>query len=51
MGKGKEKDGTYVRKKAEEKQNIVTIMISVVGKGTAFPVELKLEEESFEYRY
>ena len=51
MGKGKEKDGTYVRKKAEEKQNIVTIMISVVGKGTAFPVKLKLEEESFEYRY
>ena len=48
MGKRKEKDDTYVRKKAEEKQNSVTIMISVVGKGIAFPVKLKLEEESFE---
>ena len=35
-------------KKAEEKQNSATIMISVNGKGTDFPVKLKLQGESFE---
>ena len=34
--------------KTEEKQNSVTIIISVYGKGTVFPVKLKLEGESFE---
>ena len=32
-------------KKAEEKQNSATIMISVDGNGTDFPVKLKLQEE------
>ena len=31
-------------KKAEEKQNGANIMISVDGKGTVFPVKLKLQE-------
>ena len=35
-------------KKTEEKQNGVTIMISVNGKGTIYPVKLKLEGESIE---
>ena len=35
-------------KKAEEKQNSATIKISVNGKGTDFPVKLKLQGESFE---
>ena len=35
-------------KKAEEKQNSATIMISVDGKGTDFPVKLNLQGESFE---
>ena len=30
-------------KKTEEKQNSVTIMISVDGTGVGFPVKLKLE--------
>ena len=36
------------KKKTEEKQNCVTIMTSVGGKGTFFPVKVKLEEELFE---
>ena len=48
MGTRKEKDDTYLRKKAEEKQNSVIIMISVLGKSTVFPVKLKLKEKSFE---
>ena len=36
------------KKKKEEKQNSVTIMTSVDGKGTVFLVKLKLEEKSFE---
>ena len=36
-----------LRKNAEEKQNSVTIMISVDGRGTVFSVKLKLEGESF----
>ena len=34
--------------KTEEKQNSVTIMISLNGKGAVFPVKLKLDGESFE---
>ena len=48
MGKRKEKEDRYLRKKKEEKQNTVTIMISVVGKETVFPVKLKLKGKSFE---
>ena len=47
MGKRKREDDTLLRKKIEEKQNIATLMISVDGKGTIFPVKLKLQEESF----
>ena len=36
------------KKKTEEKQNSATIMISVDGKGTVFPVKLKLQGESFQ---
>lgn len=32
----------------KKNQNSVTIIISVVGKGTVFPVKLKLEGEMFE---
>ena len=39
---------TYFWGKTEEKQNSVTIMISVSGKGTVCPVKLKLEGKSFE---
>ena len=35
-------------KRAEEKQASATIMISIDGKGTVFPVKLKLQRESFE---
>ena len=48
MGKSKEKEDRYLRKKTEEKQNTVTIMISVVGEGTVFPVKLKLKGKWFE---
>ena len=48
MGKRKEKDDTYLRKKAEEKQNSVIILISVIGKVTDFSFKLKLKEKSFE---
>ena len=48
LNKRKREDGTFLRKKTEEKQNNVTIMISVDGKGAVFPVKLKLEGESFE---
>ena len=48
MDKRKEEDVTFLRKKTELKRNSVTIMISVDGKGTAFPVKLKLEGELFE---
>ena len=47
MDKRKREDDTFLRKKIEGKQNIATIMISVDGKGTIFPVKLKLQEESF----
>ena len=35
-------------KNTEEQPNSVTIIISVGGKGTIFPVKLKLEGESYE---
>ena len=35
-------------KKTEKKQNSATIMRSVHGKGTVFPVKLKLQGESLE---
>ena len=41
----KEEDDTFLRKKTEEKQNRATIMISVDGKWTDFPVKLKLQGE------
>ena len=34
--------------KVEGKQSTTTIMICVDGKGTVFPVKLKLQRESFE---
>ena len=48
MGKRKTEDDTFLRKETEEKQISVIIMISVDGKGTVFPVKLKLEGETFE---
>ena len=48
IGKTKKEDDTFPRKKAEEKQNSTTIMISADGIGTAFPVKLKLQGELFE---
>ena len=41
------KDDTFLRKK-KRKQNIATTMESVDGKGTVFPMKLKLSGESFE---
>ena len=45
MTKRKKEDDTFLSKKAEEKQNSANIMISVDGKGTVFPVKLKLQGE------
>ena len=36
--------------KKEQNLNSATIMISVDGKGTVFPVKLKLQGELFEWR-
>ena len=36
MGKRKKENDTFYRKKAEEKQNSATIMISVDGRATFF---------------
>ena len=41
----KKKMITFLRKKPEEKQNRSTIMISLDGNGTVFPVKLKLHGE------
>ena len=46
-GKRKKKIILFWGKKAEEKQNIATIIISVDEKGTVFPVKLKSQAESF----
>ena len=40
--KRKIEHGTFLGKKTEEKENSASIMISVDGKGTVFPVKLKL---------
>ena len=44
----KKEDDIFLRKKAEEKQNSASMMISVDGIGTVFPVKLKLQGECFE---
>ena len=45
MGIRKKEYDTFLRKKTEGKQNSGITMISVDGKGTAFPVKLKLQGE------
>ena len=45
MIKRKKEDNTFLRKKPEEKQNSSDIIIYVNGKGTVFPVQLKLQGE------
>ena len=44
----KKKYDIFLRRKKEEKQNFATIMISVDRKGTVFPMNVKLQRESFE---
>ena len=39
----RKEDDTYLWKKADEKQSSATTMILVDGKGTFFPVKLKLQ--------
>ena len=46
--KGKRKMIPFWGKKTKKNQNIVIMMLSVVGKGTLSPVKLKLEGEIFE---
>ena len=48
-GQKKKESDTFLKKKAEEKQN--TRMISVYEKGTAFPTQLKSQGGSFEKTY
>ena len=43
MGKEKKKMIPFWGKRADEKQNSATIMISVDRKGEVFPVKLKLQ--------
>ena len=45
MNKSKKQDDIFLSKKTEEKQNKATIMISVDGIGTVFPIKLKLQGE------
>ena len=45
MNKRKKEDDTFREKKTYEKQNSATIMTFVDGKGTVFPVKLKLQGE------
>ena len=47
-GQKKKEDDTFRSKKTEEKEKRATIIISVDGKVTVFPVKLKLQRESFE---
>ena len=47
-GQKKKKMIPFLGKQSGEKQNSATIIISVEGKRTAFPVKLKLQGESFE---
>ena len=51
MGKERKQNDTFLKKKAEEQQNSATTMISVDGKGTIFPMKLKLHGELFEEKY
>ena len=51
LGKEKKQNDTFLKKKAEEQQNSATTMISVDGKGTIFPMKLKLHGESFEEKF
>ena len=44
MGKRKKENDTFYRKKAEEKQNSATIMISVDGRGTFFQCSWNYKE-------
>ena len=44
----RKEDDTYLWKKADEKQSSATTMILVDGKGTFFPVKLKLQGGQFE---
>ena len=46
--KKRKKNDTFLKKITGEKQNSVTIMISVNRKGTFLLVKLKLEGQSFE---
>ena len=48
MGKRKEEDDILLWKKKQKRTNSATIMISVDGKETIFPVKLKLQGEKFE---
>ena len=49
MGKNKKEDiDTFLRKKREQKQDSATMIISVDGIGTDFPVKLKLKGEPLE---
>ena len=50
-GQRKKENDTFLKKKAEERQNGATTMISVDGKGTVFPMKLILQGESFEKTY
>ena len=45
MGKRKKEDDTFLRKKTEENQISVTIIISVGGKRIVFPVKFNLQEK------
>ena len=46
MSRRQKENDTFLRqKKTAEKQNSATIMIPVDGKGTVFPVKLKLHGE------
>ena len=47
MGKRKKENDTFLKKKAEERQNSATIMISIDAKGTVFPMMLKLQGNCF----
>ena len=42
MGKNKNEDDTFMRKKTKEKQNSATMRISADGTGIVFPVKLKI---------
>ena len=48
IGKRKQGDDTFLRKKSEEKQNSATIKKSVDWKRTASPVKLKSQGKLFE---